>query len=42
MPGRYLAYGKNDNPGKDYIRVALVHEEKKNNNGLNKIAKLLL
>ncbi len=42
MPGKYLAYGKNNNPGRAYIRVALVQEEKKNNNGLNKIAKLLL
>jgi len=42
MPGEYLAYGKNNNPGKEYVRVALVHTEIKNNKGLNKIAKLLL
>ena len=42
MPGEYLAYGKNNNPGKEYVRIALVHAEIKNNKGLNKIAKLLL
>ena len=42
MPGKYLAHGKNNNPGKEYVRVALVHDEKKNNNSLKKIAKLLL
>ena len=42
MPGEYLAAGKRDNPGKEYIRIALVHTETKNNKGLNKIAKLLL
>jgi len=42
MPGEYLAYGKNNNPGKEYVRVALVHTQIKNNKGLNKIAKLLL
>ena len=42
MPGEYLAYGKNNNPGKEYVRIALVHTHIKNNKGLNKIAKLLL
>ena len=42
MPGEYLAHGKNNNPGKEYIRVALVHKQIKNNKGLKKIAKLLL
>lgn len=42
MPGKYLAYGKNNNPGNDYVRIALVHKEKKNNNSLNKIADLLV
>ena len=42
MPGEYLAYGKNNNPGKEYVRIALVHTQIKNNKGLNKIAKLLL
>ena len=42
MPGEYLAYGKNNNPGKEYVRIALVHTQTKNNKGLNKIAKLLL
>ena len=41
MPGEYLAYGKNKNPGKEYVRIALVHTQMKNNNGLNKISKLL-
>ncbi|MAH88795.1 MAG: aspartate aminotransferase [Pelagibacterales bacterium] len=42
MPGQYLAYGKKDNPGRQYVRIALVHHEKKNNAGLEKILKLLL
>ena len=42
MPGEYLSYGKNNNPGKEYVRIALVHTQIKNNKGLNKIAKLLL
>ena len=42
MPGEYLAYGKSNNPGKKYIRIALVHAEIKNNKALNKIVKLLL
>ena len=42
MPGQYLASGKKDNPGKKYVRVALVHQEKKNNIGLEKISKLVL
>lgn len=43
MPGKFLTYDNNNyNPGQDYIRIALVHKEKKNNDGLNKIAKLLL
>ena len=41
MPGEYLAHGKKNNPGKNYVRIALVHEEKKNNMALEKIAKLL-
>ena len=41
MPGEYLAYGKTKNPGKEYVRIALVHSQIKNNNGLDKIAKLL-
>ena len=41
MPGKFLAYDKVTNPGQDYVRIALVHTEKKNNIGLNKIAKLL-
>ena len=42
MPGEYLAYGKSNNPGEEYVRIALVHTQMKNNNGLKKIAKLLL
>ena len=42
MPGQYLAYGKKSNPGKQYVRIALVHQEYKNNKGLEKISKLLL
>ena len=42
MPGQYLAYGKKNNPGKQYVRIALVHQENKNNKGLEKISKLLL
>ena len=43
MPGKFLTYDNiNNNPGQDYVRIALVHKEKKNNDGLNKIAKLLL
>lgn len=42
MPGQYLASGKKDNPGKKYVRIALVHQEKKNNIGLDKISKLVL
>ena len=42
MPGKYLAYGNSNNPGKQYVRIALVHSEKENKNGLNKIAELLL
>ncbi len=41
MPGEYLAFGKKDNPGKNYVRIALVHQEKKNNEALFKISKLL-
>ena len=41
MPGKFLAYDKVTNPGQDYVRIALVHTEKENNIGLNKIAKLL-
>ena len=41
MPGKYLAYGKKSNPGKNYIRIALVHDYNKNKNALIKITKML-
>lgn len=41
MPGEYLAFGKKNNPGKKYVRIAMVHEEKINNNALQKLANLV-
>ena len=40
MPGKYLAYGKKNNPGKNFIRIAL-HDYNKNKNALIKITKML-
>ena len=42
IPVENLDHGKNNNPGKQYLRIELVHKQIKNNKGLNKIAKLLL
>ncbi len=41
MPGEYLANGEKNNPGKKYIRIALVHNFIESRNAINKIAQLL-
>ena len=41
MPGKYLASGSKINPGEEFVRVALVHNYKKNNDALKKISMLL-
>ena len=41
MPGKYLADGKNNNPGKNYVRIALVHSYDKIKSALKKILNCL-
>ena len=41
MPGEYLSFGTDLNPGKKYIRVALVHEFSVCKHAINKISELL-
>ena len=41
MPGKYLSAGVKDNPGKDYVRVSLVHNTTISKEAINKIAKQL-
>ena len=41
MPGEYLATGNKENPGNNYVRIALVHSYEKNKKALQQIAKLL-
>ena len=41
MPGEYLAFGADKNPGKNYVRVALVHDYKVCKFAIDKISELL-
>jgi aspartate/methionine/tyrosine aminotransferase len=41
MPGKYLSEGLKNNPGKEYVRISLVHSNTKSKEALNKIAKQL-
>ena len=41
MPGKYLAYGSFNNPGENYVRIALVHDFDKCKFAIDKISELL-
>ena len=41
MPGKYLSVESKNSPGKEYVRVSLVHNNTKSKEALNKIAKQL-
>ncbi|MBV69022.1 MAG: succinyldiaminopimelate transaminase [Pelagibacterales bacterium] len=41
MPGKYLSVESKNSPGKEYVRISLVHSNTKSKEALNKIAKQL-